>query len=71
MGCSQSLEDKILWELANNGSKLARNVLSRSVGIKYADLDPILDELERNGKIRRTELGVDKKGRPKQMITLI
>jgi hypothetical protein len=41
------------------------------VGIKYADLDPILDELERNGKIRRTELGVDKKGRPKQMITLI
>jgi DNA-binding PadR family transcriptional regulator len=41
------------------------------VGIKYADLDPILKELERDGMVRRTEQGVDKKGLPKQVITLI
>ncbi len=39
--------------------------------IKYADLDPILDELERAGEIRRTERGVGKKGHPRQIIALI
>jgi hypothetical protein len=67
----QSTRDKALWKLANNGSKLTRSVLRRRVGIKYADLDPVLEELERDGKIRRTELGVDKKGSSKQMMTLI
>ncbi len=71
MGRSQSLHDKILWELANNGSKLNRSVLRRRVGIRYADLDPILEELERNGEIRRTVVGFDKKGRPKHVVTLI
>ena len=68
---TQSMRDKILWELANNGNKLTRNVLRRRVRIKYADLDPVLKELERAGKIRRTERGVGKRGHPKQMITLI
>ena len=45
--------------------------MRRRVGIKYADLDPILEELERDERIRRTELRADKKGFPKQMITLI
>jgi DNA-binding PadR family transcriptional regulator len=58
-------------ELANNGSKLIRRVLRRRVGIKYADLDPILENLERDGKIRRAEQGVDKKGLPRQMVSLI
>jgi hypothetical protein len=52
-------------------SKLIRSVLRRRVGIKYAYLDPILEELERNGEIRRTEVGFDKKGLPKQVVTLI
>jgi hypothetical protein len=68
---SQSTRDMIQWELANNGSKLTRSVLRRRVEIKYADLDPVLEELERDGKIWRTEQGVDKKGLPKQIITLI
>jgi DNA-binding HxlR family transcriptional regulator len=68
---SQSVQDKILWELANIGCRLTRSVLKRCVGIKYADLDPILKELERDGMVRRTEQGVDKKGLPKQVITLI
>ena len=71
MGRSQSLQDKILWELANKGSKLTRSALRRRIGIKYAYLDPILEELERNGEIRRTEVGFDKKGLPKQVVTLI
>jgi DNA-binding PadR family transcriptional regulator len=58
-------------ELANNGSKLIRRVLRRRVGIKYADLDPILENLERDGKIRRAEQGVDKKRLPRQMVSLI
>jgi len=71
MEYTQSTRYKILWELANNGSKLTRSVLRRRVGIKYADLDPILEELERDERIRRTELGADKKAFPEQMITLI
>jgi len=31
------------------------------IRIKYADLDPILEELELDGRIRRTERGVDKR----------
>ncbi|MDD1758228.1 MAG: hypothetical protein LUQ22_05795 [Methanotrichaceae archaeon] len=45
--------------------------MRRLVGIRYADLDLILQAVEREGRIRRTELGVDKVGLPKQMITLI
>ena len=71
MECTQSIRDKILWELANNESKLTRKVLRRRIGIKYVDLDPVLEELERDGRIRRIELGFDKKGLPKQVITLI
>jgi hypothetical protein len=41
------------------------------VGIRYADLDHVLEELERFGRISRTELGVDKKRLPKQMVSLI
>jgi len=70
MGRSQSLQDKIQWELAANVSKLTRSVLRRRVGIRYAYLDPILEELERNGEIRRTEVGFDKNGLPKQIIIL-
>jgi hypothetical protein len=68
---TQCTRDKILWELASHNGKLTRRVLRRRAGIKYADLDLSLEELDRDGKIRRTELGVDKKGLPKQMITLI
>lgn len=50
MEYAQSIRDKIQWELAINGSKLTRSVLRRSVGIKYSDIDPILEELERDGK---------------------
>ncbi|MCJ7444952.1 MAG: hypothetical protein MUO26_10555 [Methanotrichaceae archaeon] len=67
----QSLQDKILWELASHNGKLTRSSLRRRMKIKQANLDPILDDLVNQRKIKRSESGVDKRGRPKQTITLI
>jgi hypothetical protein len=60
MESAQSILNKIQWELASHNGKLTTWVLRRRMGIKYTDLDPVLEELERNGKIRRTEVGVNK-----------
>ncbi|MCJ7444821.1 MAG: MarR family transcriptional regulator [Methanotrichaceae archaeon] len=68
MKCQQ---DKILWELANHNGKLTWTSLRRRMKIKQADLDSIVDELVDQGKIKRSEIGADKRGRPKQTITLI
>jgi len=51
---TQSPRDRILWILANHGSKMIRSSLRRDVGIKQADLDIILADLEREGRIKRT-----------------
>jgi hypothetical protein len=55
VGPSQSQRDRILWVLANRGKKLERSRLRRCVGMRLADLDPILEELEKEGKIRIAE----------------
>ena len=39
--------------------------------IRNADLDPILEELEKDGRIRKIELETDKKELPKQAIISI
>ena len=49
---AQSLHDKVLWILANNGGKMERSRLRRCMGLTYADLDAILGELAREGRIR-------------------
>jgi hypothetical protein len=54
-GPSQSPRDRILWVLANRGKKLERSRLRRCAGMRLADLDPILEELEKEGKIRIAE----------------
>jgi hypothetical protein len=48
----QSPRDRILWILANSGGKMERSRLRRCTGMKLADLDSILGELAREGKIR-------------------
>jgi DNA-binding MarR family transcriptional regulator len=48
---TQSLRDKVLWELACHGGKMMRSELRRRMGIKYAALDPILENLEKEGLI--------------------
>jgi hypothetical protein len=49
---SHSPRDRILWILTNNGGKMERSRLRASTGMRYALLNPILDELVKEGKIR-------------------
>jgi hypothetical protein len=49
---SQSRRARILWILANNGGKMERCRLRAATGMRYALLNPILDELAREGRIR-------------------
>lgn len=42
----------------------------RRMKTKQVDLDPVLEELERDGKIRRTGLEAEQRGRSRVMITL-
>ena len=51
---SQSPRDRILWILANNGGKMERSRLRAYTGMRYALLNPILEELVREGRIRLT-----------------
>jgi hypothetical protein len=46
---AQSQRDKVLWELANSTGK--RGDLRRHMGMRYADPDPSLEELEKEGRI--------------------
>ncbi|MCJ7444697.1 MAG: MarR family transcriptional regulator [Methanotrichaceae archaeon] len=68
---TRSTQDKILWELASHNGRLTKSSLRHRMTIKQSDLDSLLDELAEQGKIKRTESGADKRGRPKQTITLI
>lgn len=49
---SQSPRDSILWELSNRG-KMTKNILRQRTGMKIAELDIILADLEREGRIKR------------------
>jgi len=51
-GPSQSPRDRILWILTNSGRKLERSGLRRCTGIRYADMNHIIEELEKEGRIR-------------------
>jgi hypothetical protein len=48
----QSARDRILRILTNSGGKMERSRLRRCTGMKLADLDTILGELTREGRIR-------------------
>ena len=50
----QSPRDRILWILSNSGGKMDRCRLRRCAGMKLADLNLILGELAREGRIRIT-----------------
>jgi hypothetical protein len=51
---SQSPRDRILWILAGHGGKMERSKLRAATGMRYALLNPILDELMKEGRIRIT-----------------
>ena len=50
----QSMRDRVLWMLADCNSKMERSSLRRRVGWKYSILDPVLEQLEKEGKIKIT-----------------
>ena len=50
----QSPRDRILWILTNCSGRMDRSRLRRCAGIKLADLNLILGELAREGRIRIT-----------------
>ena len=51
---SQSPRDRVLWILTNSGGEMDRSRLRRCAGMKLADLNLILGELAREGKIKIT-----------------
>jgi predicted transcriptional regulator len=55
---SQSPRDRVLWILAAHGGKMERSRLKRCTGMRYALLNPILEELVQEGRIKMT-LGKD------------
>lgn len=67
---TQSQRDKILFDLESCGGKTSRSIIARRSKLKRAELDSILEELERNGMIQRTRLRTDPKRSPGEMISL-
>jgi len=49
---SQSQRDEVLLELANHGGKMKKRELKRRLISRLSELDPILEELEKEGQIR-------------------
>jgi hypothetical protein len=49
---SQSPRDRVMWILSEHGGEMERGRLRAATGMRYALLDPILEELARDGKIR-------------------
>jgi len=60
---SQSPRDRILWILTNSSGKLERSNLRRRMGMRYEDLNPLLEELEKEGRIFRGVSHITIKGR--------
>ena len=55
----QSMRDRVLWMLADSDGKMEQSSLRRRVGWKYSILDPVLEELEMEGRIK---IAVGKQG---------
>jgi len=49
---SQAPRDRILWILANNSGIMERSRLRMRMGMRYALLNPILEELAKEGRIK-------------------
>ena len=52
---TQSPRDRVLWILNERGGKMTRNRLRVVTGLRYEDLNPILDELVREGRVKITK----------------
>lgn len=52
----RSESDRVLWTLSEHGGSMTKSDLARSLQIRQAELDVVLQELERAGKVRLTEI---------------
>jgi len=64
----QTLQDKVLWNLVRRGGNLDSDNLCIRMNMRLNELEPILDDLERQGRISRVALE-PRNDMPKQMIT--
>ena len=55
VGSSQYPRDRILWILTEHGGKMERSRLRSKAAMRYAQLNPILVELVKEGRIRISE----------------
>jgi len=67
---TQSQRDRILQELESCGGILSRSMIARRTKLKQMELDSILEDLEREGTIKRTRLRTGSNGPPKELISL-
>ena len=65
---TQTKLDKVLWNLVKAGGSLDRGTLRRRTHMRMTELEPILDDLERQGRIGRAALE-PYNGIPRQIIT--
>jgi predicted transcriptional regulator len=52
VGASQYPRDRVLWILLEHGGKMERSRLRVKAAMRYAQLNPILDELVKEGRIK-------------------
>jgi hypothetical protein len=49
-------QDRVLWTLTEHGGSMAKSDLDRRLQTRQTELDIVLQELERAGKIKLTEI---------------
>jgi DNA-binding IclR family transcriptional regulator len=48
-------QDRVLWTLTEHGGSMGKSDLARRLQIRLNELDAVLQELERAGKVKLTE----------------
>jgi len=48
-------QDRVLWTLTEHGGSMGKSDLARRLQMRLNDLDAVLQELERAGKVKLTE----------------
>ena len=49
-------QDRVLWTLTGHGGSMAKSDLARRLQTRQTELDLVLQELERTGKVKLTEI---------------
>lgn len=55
---TRSDQDRVLWILTEHGGSMSKSDLARRLEMRQAEVDVVLQELERAGKVNLTETKV-------------